>query len=431
MRLAGDGGRKIPRRQNLTKTVIESLACSPGKRTLVVYDEAVRSLNITVTPSNRSFYVYRKLNGRPVRFRLGGYPELTPEVARKLALKHLAGMAEGIDPRDARRAIRTSMTLGELHTKWLENHAKQRHRPRTIEVEESLWKVCLEDWAGRPLATLREQDVRDKHADIAKERGQTTANRAVQLLRRMFNYARLPINPAGKGAVDFFKEKTRDRFLQPDELPRFFKSLAAEPYETAADAIRILILTGARRSNVQSMRWEEVDLERSTWTIPGSKTKNGDPLPVHLVEEAKVILRARKELATKKAADGDERYGRGFVFPSYRVDAKVPHLTELKTVWARILERAKIDDLRVHDLRRTLGSWQAVLGTSLPIIGKSLGHSHQAATAIYARLHLDPVRASVEAATAAILKAAEAETEAAPEKQGGEKAHKEKRKKTK
>lgn len=92
-----------------------------------------------------------------------------------------------------------------------------------------------------------------------------------------------------------------------------------------------------------------------------------------------------------------------YVFPG---NGKKGYLMEPRKGWERILKRAGIEDLRIHDLRRTLGSWQAKTGASLAIIGKSLNHKHQNTTAIYARLDLDPVRASVEKATNAILEAA-------------------------
>jgi integrase len=131
----------------------------------------------------------------------------------------------------------------------------------------------------------------------------------------MFNFARISPNPAGNRAVSFFQEPARDRFLQADELSRFFKALASEPNDTLRDFFYVCLLTGARRSNVQSMRWDEIDLKGSTWSIPGAKTKNGEHLRVHLAEPAKVILKRRQEEAAQKLADGDVRYGE-WVFPT-------------------------------------------------------------------------------------------------------------------
>jgi len=103
------------------------------------------------------------------------------------------------------------------------------------------------------------------------------------------------------------------------------------------------------------------------------------------------------------------REGNPWVFPS---SGKSGHVTDLKKRWHALLERAGIEDLHIHDLRRTLGSWQAAQGSSLLVIGKSLGHKSTAATQIYARLNLDPVRASVEAATRAMIVAGAKEAKA-------------------
>lgn len=240
------------------------------------------------------------------------------------------------------------------------------------------------------------------------------------------------------------KKVSRDRFLQSFELPRFFAALMEEPNEVVRDYFLMSLLTGARRSNVLAMRWREINFADRIWRIP--RTKNDEPQNVTLTSEVIEILSRRLEAAEKDAE---------FVFPG---DGGTGHLVEPKKGWKRVfdrdelvqlltmiaeargefsskrnarghevfesldarLERARdvatgmglkvgdvrIPDLRIHDLRRTLGSWQAITGASLPIIGKSLNHKSQQATAIYARLDLDPVRMSVEKATAAMLVAA-------------------------
>jgi integrase len=141
------------------------------------------------------------------------------------------------------------------------------------------------------------------------------------------------------------------------------------------------------------MRWEELNFERETWTIP--RTKNDESVTVPLTAPALAILERRKTNATGP-----------WVFPGA---GKTGHLVEPKTAWKRILDRAGIQDLRLHDLRRTFGAYQACAGTSLPIIGESLGHKSLAATQIYARLNLDPVRASVTKAVQSMMLAAGAQ----------------------
>ncbi|MFT4563805.1 MAG: integrase [Gammaproteobacteria bacterium] len=195
-------------------------------------------------------------------------------------------------------------------------------------------------------------------------------------------------NPAKH--IDYFTEHSRKRFLHPDEMPRFLLALSESPAEFR-DFVLVGLLTGARKSNVLAMRWTDVNFERATWEIP--TTKNGDPHVVPLVPEAIEVLRHRR-----RPPDSN------WVFPSASASG---HYEEPKRAWETLLNRARIEDLRIHDLRRTVGSWQAALGASLPIIGSTLGHRSIHTTSIYARLSLDPVRASLESATSAMLQTLE------------------------
>ena len=192
-------------------------------------------------------------------------------------------------------------------------------------------------------------------------------------------------------SISLFREKSRERFLQPDEIPKFFAALDDEATNPLIkDFVYLCLWSGARRNNVASMRDEEINLSTATWTIPGSKSKSGDPMPIHLAAPALEIIKRRM---------GHES---GYIFPG---SGKSGHFTEPKATWRAIVKRSGLTDIRLHDLRRTLGSWQAAGGASLSIIGKSLGHKHLAATQIYARLQIDPVRQSVDLAAAAMMKA--------------------------
>lgn len=176
--------------------------------------------------------------------------------------------------------------------------------------------------------------------------------------------------------------------MPPDELPIFFESLEAEENDTVKYFVYISSLTGARKSNVLSRRWEEIHFERQEWLIP--ETKNGDPLRVPLIPKVLEILKNRLK-----------RYGqREWLFEG---NGKTGHLIEPKSGWKRILKRAGIENLRLHDLRRTVGSWQAATGANSYVIGGTLGHKDQKSTAVYARLNIDPIRISLEKATEAMF----------------------------
>jgi integrase len=141
------------------------------------------------------------------------------------------------------------------------------------------------------------------------------------------------------------------------------------------------------------MRWDQVSFERATWRIPAELEKNGQEHIVPLVPKAVEILNERKSTTSNE-----------WVFPGPGVTG---HLVSTKNAWLRIKKRAGLDDLNLHDLRRTLGSWQAATGASLAVIGKTLNHKDISTTLIYARLNLDPIRQSMELATNALLKLAE------------------------
>jgi integrase len=392
---------------NFTKALLDKLpAPAVGKRNYY-YDIKTHGLGIAITSNGtKSFIVYRWVNGKPERVTLGRYPDLSIEQARRKAAEVNASIAKGENPNDKRRADRAELTLEALFEEYLDHYAKLHKK--SWKTDEEQYERYLANWKKRKLSTITRIDVQKLHQELGRINGHYAANRLLALLSTLFNKATEfglwdKTNPA-KG-IKKFREQSRDRFLQSDELPRFFQALSEESNDTIRDYILLSLLTGARRTNVLAMRWDEIDFARAEWRIPD--TKNHTPQIVPLIPEAVATLKTRAEHREK---------GAEYVFPS---DSKVGHMIEPKRGWQRILQSAKLQNLRLHDLRRTLGSWQARNGASLAIIGKSLNHKSPAATAIYARLDIDPVRASIEKATNAMLiagkiKAVEAEPATPP-----------------
>lgn len=376
---------------NFTKKTIEAIP-PPSKGTRAYYyDTKVRGLGLSITDKGtRSFIVYRKIDGRPERITLGHFPDLSIENARNEAFKVNSQIAQGENPNKEKQKLRAEITLKELFIRYLEQHALAHKK--SWQNDTCLYKLYLTPWDKRKISSLHRSDIETLHKRVGKEKGIYAANRLLALLSILFNKA---ISwgwdkPNPTVGIKKFKEKSRERFLQGEELPRFFKALELEPNRTIADFFMIGLLTGARRANVLSMRWEDINFTDSSWNI--KETKNGNSQLVPLSQEAITILKAR--LASKVK-------GEAWVFPS--PDSKSGHLESPKSAWKRILKKAELEDLRLHDLRRTLGSWQAATGANSYVIGKSLGHKTQQATAIYARLNIDPVRASVERATSAMM----------------------------
>ncbi len=377
----------------LSKRRIEALD-APGRGRLYVYDAKVPGLAVCVTAAGaKTFYLCRRVSGRYERIRIGRHPAVTVEQARREAARLNGQIAEGQNPQARRRAARGEATFGALFDAFLDHHAKERKR--TWRDDAAQFDRHLQPLAKRKASAITRADVKRLHASIGRECGKYAANRALALVSAVFNVAGreagIEFNPA-KG-VGRFREQSRDRFLRADELRAFFKALADEPNPTWRDLFVLLLLTGARRANVQAMRWTDLDLDRGLWLIPETESKTGEPLICILAGPAVAILRRRLE----------ESAGGEYVFPAA---SKSGHVEEPKKAWRAVLDRAGIKGVRIHDLRRTLGSWQAATGASLSIIGRALGHKSVTATAVYARLDLDPVRQSVEAATRAILDAA-------------------------
>jgi integrase len=353
------------------------------------YDEREKGLLLAVTPAGtKTFYLYKRIEGRPERLLLGRFPDISIENARKLATAAKGDIASGANPQKDKRAIRDEMTFGVLFTEYLEKYSKVHKRSWAYDEREV--NKFLSRWFKRKISSFDRAEIERLHAKIGKDNGLYQANRLLERIRSIFNKAIewgwQGQNPAV--GIKKFKEQSRDRFLQPDELPHFFAALANEPNAAARDFLMISLLTGARKSNTLAMCWRDINFAAATWRI--EQTKNGDTQTIHLPKEAMDILTARKLVSESP-----------WVFEG---SGKSGHLADPKKAWERILTEAGIENLRIHDLRRTLGSYQAATGANGYIIGKSLGHRSQQSNAIYARLNLDPVRESVNKATEAMFK---------------------------
>lgn len=216
-------------------------------------------------------------------------------------------------------------------------------------------------------------------------------HRALIVLSSFFGKA-APQMPNPCSEIKKYKPEIRTTFLKSEELKSFFIALEhPETPEYLKDYLLLSLYTGARKSNVLAMRWEQIDLNLKLWMISATETKNTEPMVVPLLDQAIEVLKRRKKIATSV-----------YVFPTPR-QSKTGHLVEPKKAWKSLLKRAKLPETyRLHDLRRTMGSWQAITGSSTKIIGASLGHKSEQATSHYAHLTVDPVRAAMQRAADAM-----------------------------
>ncbi|MEN0081122.1 tyrosine-type recombinase/integrase [Flavobacterium lindanitolerans] len=425
------------KRINFTKHAIQNLPTPQSKRA-DYSDEKIKGLILNVRSSGtKSFYLYKKIKGYPERIFLGTFPDLTIENARKMAISKLAEIANGVNPQDRIREIKKEYTFEEMFQEYMERYSK-KHKRSWMYDEREIPKF-LGHWFKRKISDIKKTEVKLLIEKIHDDNGMYQANRILERIRGMYNktieWGWNGSNPAA--GIKKYREKPRERFVLPNEMPCLIKAFEEETNITAKHYFWILLLVGVRRTDTQKMRWTDIIWDLNIWRI--SVTKNGDPLNVPLAEQAMDILRNRKKYAKSD-----------WVFPSQDDDAK--HFVNFKRAWKRTKQKATIYlwnydqqyaqfiqdedlslntyddvdnaykriladaeqanialptglmDLRIHDLRRTFGSYQAITGSSLPIIGKSLGHRSLQSTQIYARLYLDPVRSSIEKGISVMLK---------------------------
>ena len=423
---------------NFTKAALTNLPQPEQGQRAVYHDAKTTGLQLRVTHTEvKTFSLFRRTKGGlPERVTLGRFPDMTIEQARKLAARVNSEIEEGSSPAKIKRELKGEPTFSEFFEEYGKRHGVKK---KSWGDDQQRFRDYLEKPLGaKKLSTVSREMIGRILSDMEGDgKAGATVNNVRALASGIFGkaieWSYLTENPVR--GIKTRKSTKRDRFLQSNELPRFFASLGDEPNETIRDYFILSLLTGARRANVLEMRWNEINLDEAIWRIPD--TKNGTPQNVTLSPEAVQILTARKAISKGS-----------FVFPG---DGASGHLIEPKKGWKRIFDRdeltqivlrieaaggkfskqddeslidsierarqdatqmqldiegCRMENLRIHDLRRTLGSWQAKQGASLAIIGKSLNHKNQQTTAIYARLDLEPVRASVNSATAAMMEAA-------------------------
>ncbi len=343
---------------------------------------------------SKTYFFQMYFRGRGVKTKIGS-AKLIKLAEAKLKAHTLREMGEqGKDPTKKRRDENKDMSLKQFYlTQYKPRHSEVYKRPKSIQKDDSMFKNYLTDLHNRKMISVTRQDLERMHADLCRRISPYTANRALTLVKHMYNkahewgYPEEYKNPAE--GIKMFPEKSRERFVTPDERPSFFAALDEEPNEMFKNYVYLSLFIGQRRQNMLSMRWSNVDLNLGFVLFPDSK--NGDPQRIPLISQALEILKNMRMYATDD-----------WVFSS-RMGSKSGHIEDLHRPWYALLKRANIEDLRFHDLRRTFGSYQAITGASLHIVGKALGDKTSAATKVYARLTMDPVRDSIQRAADKML----------------------------
>lgn len=381
---------------NFTKKTVSTLDIpSRDEVSITYYDTGCQGLQIIATyGGTKTYYFAAFFNGKQVRRKIGRIEDISLDDARGLAYEYRGMIIKNINPATQSAQNLLHMTLKDFYDKeYRPRHMVNQTRPKTVQKNDSLLRCSLKPFHNTKMENITRNDVDRLHAKLKQEVSVYTANRAIVLLGHMFKMAcewgnsDEMYNPTN--GIKKFKEASRDRFIQPAELQSFFKALDEETNYQFRDFVTLSLLVGQRRNNMLSMRWENVNLVDQDMPFayfPDSK--NGEPQRIPLSSQAYDILQNMKKRQGNPS--------KGWVFPSDAKKSTSGHVEDYHRPWYALLKRAGIEDFRFHDLRRTFGSYQAISGSSLQIIGKALGDKTQIAIQVYSRLTLDPVRDSIQ-----------------------------------
>jgi len=363
----------------ITEKVIRSLN-APRSGSRILYDDETPGFGVRITANAViSFVLDYRINGRKRRYTLGRYPELSATAARQEAIQVRGALRLGEDPLAEKEHRRDAPTVADLFDDFMERHSKIYLRPNSIRCYEVMGRNIVLPRLGRmKVADLRRRDVEELHQSLKDT--PYHANRARALLSKMMSLAKRwewrTDNPC-EGVPKFHEEK-RDRWLSTEEIERLCDALDNHPNQSVANAIRLMLLTGARRGEVLTAVWDDFNFELGVWTKPSHHTKQKRTEHVPLSPPAVQLLVSMKE---KSASH--------YLFPG-EVPGKP--LQEIKRAWSAVCKHAKLANVRLHDLRHTYASHLVSSGMSLPIVGRLLGHTQPQTTARYAHLADDPLR---------------------------------------
>jgi len=375
---------------NFTKAGLDTL--SPIDRPYEVHDTKLPGLCLRVNSGGSKTYILlRKIAGSAERIKIGRYPDISIETARKQATILNGKIANGYRPREFNIARKSELLFRELFHLYYTQHSLL-HTKRPKEYKELVDLHLIPRIGNLRIGDIRFEKMRAIHAEIGEINGKYQANRVISFANAIFNFGLKEREYKGENpcfGIKKFKVKSRDRFFTEKELLAFFEALKEED-EIYKDFFTLSLFIGARKSTMLGMKFNDLNFEINRWRVAEDETKNSE-VNIHMLsDEAVWILKKRYD--ANKASIKPSAY----VFPG---EAASGHLENPKKAFKRVKKRMGVDDIRIHDLRRTLGSYMAINGASMPIIGKALNHKSQVSTEIYARLSQVPVFNAINHAT--------------------------------
>lgn len=361
----------------ISKRTVETL--EPQDKDVDHFDEDLKGFGVRVRPSGRrTYFVMMRHKCVMRRFTIGSHGAVTAEAARMKAKQIISDLAIDKNPTEVEEAVRNSVTVRSLGERFIEEYLPCHLKPST----QGEYKRCVEIFINPEIGTMKLVSV--ERTDIAKIHHQLRhipyqANRVLGVLSIMFNLAeswnlRPQFSNPCRG-VRKYKEKKRERFLNREELRKLGEALRVEEEfaPSAVACLRLLLLTGCRLGEIQTLKWSYLDLDSCLAFLPDSKTGR------KTLYLGSVAVKLLKSIPRQKHNP--------YVIAG---DIEGHNLTDMQKPWRRIRKLAELPDVRIHDLRHTFASSGVALGQGLPIIGKLLGHSQPQTTARYAHLAASP-----------------------------------------
>ena len=360
----------------LTAKIAREITCPAGCEKLDLFDTEQRGFLLEVRKSGRKTWYqrYQDARGRQRQFKIGPVGVLSIDQARRKGRAVLAEALLGPDPQGRRQELRTTPTLAELVRDRYLPHAKSTKR--SWKTDEIMLRVHALPALGQlTIDRIGSDDIAavvSKMKDDGKAAG--TCNRVIVLLRYIYNLAR-KWNVPGASAnptqgMGLAPDVQRQRFLTSDETQRLLAALDADDNKLAANAIKLLLLTGARRNEITHAKWDYINWQRRTLLVP--LAKSGKPRTIALNGASISLLKSLPRIN-----------GNQYIFPSPITGRP---FGSLFYTWDRIRSRAGLSDLRLHDLRHSFASFLVNKGVSLYVVQGLLGHTQVRMTQRYAHL---------------------------------------------
>ena len=370
----------------ISRRTVEALPV--GDREAVYWDRELQGFGVRVYPTGSKVYlVQTRTDGKSRRLTVGRHGLISAEQARRKAAQAIADIKAGNEPQLGNGASTADAgpTVAEAAERYMREHVMVRCKPTTVRhCRHTLDRHLLPSLGQLRLGEIGRERVASLHYSL--HRTPTMANQVVDLLSRLYYMAEgWGFAPEGGNPCRFVKkypEKSCERFLSEEEFRRLGRVLGEVEAEgkvcsSAVAAFRLLMLTGCRRNEILTLRWENVDLEAGDLRLTDAKT---GPRSVALSPAAKRVL-----------ANLPRPPDNPWVIAGMKPGAR---LANLNNAWLVVRARADLKDVRIHDLRHSFASRALALGESLPMIGKMLGHRKVQTTARYAHLARDSVKAS-------------------------------------